>query len=263
MNKTQRLMALTVILFFSAVSVAYNSDLQMQTDLESAFLKAFSEPTEFKGSEIFQLLGYDAGEIAQIGRITPRPASITVQVEPGNGPGYFKNIKVVCYSVHYYNLTIERVTFDFPDCQINVGELKNGNLRFLAGDSIKLKTEVSQNDILKVFDFFAKARDLSGLRLKLDADKANLRGKVKKGFVVVEFNLNGITQLVDAKTVMFRCSRLVLNGSPMPRNTLNAIFAQINPVFDASKTWLNLNIASINIKRGFVETIATIDKKKG
>jgi len=110
---------------------------------------------------------------------------------------------------------------------------------------------------------FAKARSLSHLKLDLDKDRAHLKGRVKRGLLVVEFNLNGETQLTDPKTVFFRCNRLVLNGSIMPRNAVNAIFSQINPVFDASKTWLNLNIASIRITRGFVETIATIDAKKG
>lgn len=231
--------------------------------LETGFFKALTTPEEFRNSGIFNLLGYNALEINQISSITPRPGRIEVNTGKETAPGEYDRITVVCHNVRYYNLTIERATFEFPECRIDVAELNAGRIRFLSGSQIKLKTEVSQQDILKVFDLFARARSLSHLRLSLDKDKANLKGRVKRGILVVEFNLNGETQLADPKTVLFKCNRLVLNGSPMPRNAVNAIFSQINPVFDASKTWLNLNISSIRITRGFVETIATIDAKKG
>lgn len=235
----------------------------LQHNLETAFWKAFTDPGEFRASEIFQLLGYNAAEIAQIGKITPMPAKISVEAEKNGQPDGFNNIRVTCHNVYYYNMTIERVVFDFPACRLNLDELSCGRLRFVSGDCIRLKTEVSQSDILKVFDLYARAKALTGLKMKLEKDRATLVGRIKKGFIVAEFNLRGNTELVDSKTVMFRCQRLTLNGSPMPRNAIAGIFAQINPVFDASKTWLNLNVASINIRPGFVETIATIDRKKG
>ncbi|MDD2998441.1 MAG: hypothetical protein EOM80_06000 [Erysipelotrichia bacterium] len=263
MKKTISIFCLFVVLLFPSFAGAQAVTFDLQRGLETAFWKAFSEPEEFKACEIFQLLGYNTAEISMIGKITPRPSKIIVEAEACEIPADFRNIKVICTNVLYYNLTIERVVFDFPDCRIDLDELKNGRLRFLAGDRINVKTEVSQRDILKVFDLFAKASALSRLRLKLDDEVASLKGRVKKGVFVVEFNLKGSTQLVDPKKVVFRCDRLLLNGSPMPRNAVNSIFSRINPVFDATKTWLNLNIASINIKSGFVETIATIERKKG
>ncbi len=263
MTGTKLIIVFILVLFIAAPVKISAEPEKLQELMVNAFFRTFSEAAEFRNSEIFQLMGYSDGEIAEIGRITPRPASISVLIEPEAEPGHFRNIKVICQQVHYYNLVIERVTFEFPDCRLDMTELAHGRLRFLSGILIKLKTEVSQNDILKVFDFFARARSLSGLKLELESGQARLKGRVRQGFLVVEFRVQGDTHLLDNKTVMFKCRKLVLNGSPLPRNAINQIFAQINPVFDASKTWLNLNIASICIRPGFVETIATIEKKKG
>lgn len=231
--------------------------------LETAFIKAFNDPEEFKATGIFQLMGYNAAEIAQIGKITPRPASISVEFDADPLPGTFRSLRVKCFRVLYYNLTIETVQFDFPECSIDVEELAAGRLRFKSGGQISLITDVSADDILKVFAFYAKSRSLSGMKMKLAKNSAQLHGRVKKGFVTAEFRLSGNTRLIDAKTVTFNCERLFLNGMAMPRNVIATIFRQINPVFDARKTWLNLNIASITIKPGFVQTHATIDRKKG
>ncbi len=231
--------------------------------LEKAFLKAFNDPEEFKATGIFQLLGYSGDEIAQIGKITPRPASISIEGEEAAGNGVYKTLKVHCNKVIYYNLTIEKVLFEFPECSIDTDELAAGRLRFKTGEKISLVTEVSAADILKVFSLYAKARSLTGLRMDLKKDCASLRGRVKSGIVTVDFRLHGNTRLVDAKTVLFKCEKLILNGMPLPRNAIAAIFRQINPVFDAGKTWLNLNVAQICIKPGFVETHASIDRKKG
>lgn len=254
-----------MVLFFLIAGSGLNPSLAETSpeNLETGFSSVFSQPEEFKNSGIFRLLGYNELEIEQISKITPRPARIEITQTSETAPGEFKQLTVVCHNVHYYNLTIERATFDFPESKIDLEELEKGKIRFLAGNQIKLKTEVSQNDILKVFELFARAKSLSNLKLELNSEKAHLRGRVKRGILVVEFKLNGVTHLSDPKTVLFRCNRLLLNGVPMPRNAVNAIFAQINPVFDASKTWLNLNISSIRITPGFVETIATIDSKKG
>lgn len=208
-------------------------------------------------------MGYNETEIAQIGKITPRPANISIEADHDEAFGSYRNLKVLCHKVFYYNLTIERVLFDFPKCSINTEELKAGRLRFTTGEQISLKTEVSADDILRVFNLYAKAKSLSGMRMKLEKNCARLTGRVKKGFVTAAFNLHGNTELVNPKTVIFRCERLNLNGFPVPRNVISSIFRQINPVFDSSKTWFNLNVASISIKPGFVETHATIDRKKG
>ncbi len=231
--------------------------------LEQAFWKAFNDPEEFKATGIFQLMGYNGEEIAQIGKITPRPASISIEVEEAPGNGKYKTLKVHCSRVLYYNLTIDRVLFEFPECSIDTDELAAGRLRFKTGEKIRLVTEVSADDILKVFALYARAKSLSRLKMNLEKDCARLRGRVKSGIVTVDFKLHGNTRLVDAKTVLFKCEKLVLNGMPLPHNAIAAIFRQINPVFDAGKTWLNLNVAHICIKPGFVETHATIDRKKG
>ncbi len=231
--------------------------------LVAAFTKTFNNPDEFKASGIFQLLGYNDSEISQIGKITPRPSRIRVETVTDSGIGRFASLKVFCEKVFYYNLTIERVVFNFPDCVIDETQLQNGRLRFVAGKQIELTTEVSADDILKVFELYAQARSLSSMNMKLASNSARLRGRIKKGIVTADFSLQGTTQLLDPKTIFFRCERLLLNGMPMPRNAVAAIFKQINPVFDASKTWLNLNVARVCIKPGFVETQATINHKKG
>ncbi|PKL41936.1 MAG: hypothetical protein CVV41_15915 [Candidatus Riflebacteria bacterium HGW-Riflebacteria-1] len=235
----------------------------LQRNLETAFMRAFSDPIEFRNSEIFQLLGYKPDEIAEIGKITPCPAAIKVVAESNGQPDGFKNISVICTKVIYYNMTIDQVTFDFPDCRLSLDDLNQGRLRFLGSDLIRLKTEVSSEDIAKVFDLVARARKLSSLRIKLDKDLATVHGRVTRGLLVVDFKIRGSTELVDPKTVFFRCDRMEMNGFRLPRNEVNGVFRQINPVFDAKKTWLNLNIASISIRRGLVETIATIERRKG
>ncbi|MBU1105622.1 MAG: hypothetical protein KKB51_03055 [Candidatus Riflebacteria bacterium] len=259
-------MLLILLVFASATSSAQVSatavELQQQ-NLETAFMRAFSDPAEFRNTEVFQLLGYSSDEISEIGKITPRPASITVHAEPNGQIDGFKNIRVVCTKVLYYNLTIDRVTFEFPDCRLCLAELSQGRLRFLDSGQIKLRTEVSSADITRVFNLVARARKLSRLKIKLDKDRATIRGRVQRGLLVVEFNLTGDAELVNPGIVDFRFDRLVMNGIAMPRNAVSGISKQINPVFDANKTWLNLNIASINIRRGFVETIATIERRKG
>jgi len=244
------------------VSASTDDTEAMQPKLESAFMRALSDPAEFRDTGIFQLLGYSNEEIAEIGRITPRPVALKVLADSGSEPGQFVNIRVDCTKVSYYNLTIDRVVFEFPECHLCLEELAQGRLRFLGSQQIRLKTEVSAADIARVFDLVARARNLTSLRINLEEDRARIHGRVKRGLFVVDFNLIGDTELVDPKTVIFRCERMFLNRTVVPRNTTNAIFKQINPVFDARKTWLNLNIARINIRRGFVETIATIERRK-
>jgi len=257
-----RVCCLLLILMMPSLVSADNGSDNMQKNLESAFTRAFNDPVEFRNAGIFQLLGYSEGEIAQIGRITPRPAAITVLAEPGVVAGAFNNIRVNCTKVSYYNLTIDRVVFDFPGCRLCVDELEQGRLRFLGSEQIHLKTEVSASDIARVFDLVARARSLTSLRIKLENERARINGRVKRGLFVVDFNITGDTELIDTKTVVFRCDRMLLNRAAVPRNTVNAVFKEINPVFDARKTWLNLNIAAIKIRQGFVETTATIERRK-
>ncbi len=253
---------LMLVMIAQAAMASMADSQNIQQNLEAAFMLALSNPDEFRNAGIFQLLGYSSAEIAEIGKITPRPAAIKVRADPGSDVGGFSNIRVDCTKVSYYNLTIDRVIFDFPACRICLDELAQGRLRFLDSEKIELKTEVSASDIARVFDLVARARNLTSLRINLEEDRARIHGRVKRGLFVVDFNLTGDTELVDPKTVIFRCERMLLNRSVVPRNTVNAVFKEINPVFDARKTWLNLNIAKINIRRGFVETIASIERRK-
>ncbi|GAB4279920.1 MAG: hypothetical protein Kow0029_24140 [Candidatus Rifleibacteriota bacterium] len=231
--------------------------------LLSGFSAALATPDEFKNTRIFNLLGYSESEIALIGKITPRPASISVEFETPEANGEFSNIKIICSQVTYYNLTIATATFEFPDCRLDLESLNNGKIRFVRSKKIRLKTEVSEDDIIKVFDLFARARSLHDIKLKLKTDKARIDGWYRKGLLTVHFKIEGDVLLKDSKKVDFACDRLTLNRIPLPRNTARAIIAKINPVFDSTKTWLNLNIEKINILDGFVETIASIDRKKG
>ncbi len=234
----------------------------LRQNLLLGFERAMATPQQFENTRVFQLLNYSNEEIAQIGRITPRPASLTVEFTKGKQPAEFSNIKVVCSQVSYYNLTIATATFEFPESTLDYEELKKGNIRFIDCQHIKLKTEVSEQDILKVFEMFARAQSLRGLKLALTKDQARLDGWFRKGFLRIKFRITGKTELVNNKTVDFNARRLTLNRIPLPRNATRSIIDRINPVFNASKTWLNLQIDKIKILNGYVETIARIAKKE-
>jgi hypothetical protein len=266
----RKLAALTIaFLAITLVAMASKAQIKQEPKTESlranlllGFTNAMATPQQFENTRVFHLLGYSNEEIAQIGRITPRPASMTVEFTQGEQPAEFSNIKVVCSQVSYYNLTIATATFEFPESALDYEELKNGNIRFTDCPHIKLKTEVSEQDILKVFEMFARAQSLQGLKLALTEDQARLDGWFRKGFLRIKFRITGKTELVNNKTVDFNARRLTLNRIPLPRNTTRSIIDRINPVFNASKTWLNLQIDKIKILNGFVETIARIAKKE-
>lgn len=228
-----------------------------------AFWQAFSEPQRFRSSGVFQLLGYDEDDIALISNVTPRPASLSIELFGADGNGGYELIRVTTHKVKYYGLTLEKVVFEFPDCRLCLESLSNGYLRFIHATHIGLVTFVSEEDLLKVLGMFAKARSLQKLRFNLEKNRARLRGQIRRGIISIRFNLRGEALIVDEKTVDFRCDRLVLNGQALPRNMIRSMFSSINPVFDASKTWLNLNIKNIKIHNGAVETTATIAPKKG
>jgi hypothetical protein len=78
------------VVFLLLMLPAVRADIasaSMQQNLETAFMRALSDPAEFRNTGVFQLLGYSADEIAQIGRITPRPAAITVRAESSSEAG--------------------------------------------------------------------------------------------------------------------------------------------------------------------------------
>ncbi|MEW6710090.1 MAG: hypothetical protein AB1403_09745 [Candidatus Riflebacteria bacterium] len=241
--------------------IAEESDLDRQ--LKSGFMHALSTPEGFRSTEIFKLLGYLDPEISLIGKITPRPAFVQVEYQPASFAYEFSNIKVICSQVGYYNLTIATATFEFPNCQLDMMQLQQNRIRFLKSDEIKLKTEVSENDILKVFELYTQAKALRDLSLDLGKERANLGGWFRKGVLTVSFKVTGRVELVNPKVVNFNCDKLTMNKIVLPRNAARAVFAKINPVFDSRKTWLNLNIDSVSIKNGFVETNARISRREG
>ena len=117
-----------------------NKQLYWKPKLEYAFMKTFSSSHEFAACQLFQCLDYDLAEIAQIRRITPFPASLTVEFD-GIEEAYlpvkadensvasqtrvlkFKKLDVICDKVHYFDMEIERMTFGFPDSVIEFAYL--------------------------------------------------------------------------------------------------------------------------------------------
>lgn len=239
------------------------TDTELGERLQQGFTLAFATPEGFRETGVFKILGYLEPEVAMIHKITPKPASLKIEFSDSGEAGKFSSIKVICSEVKYYSLTIATATFEFPNCRLDSQALANNRIRFLDTDEIKLKTEVSEGDILKVFDLYAQARSLRDLRLELKQNRANLGGWFRKGILTVKFEVRGDVKLVSPKVVNFNCDRLTLNRIPLPRNAARSMIANINPVFDSRKTWLNLNIDSINIHDGFVETNARINRREG
>lgn len=252
-----------LLFFVTPVFSLPTPDFQLSQQLEHGFRQALATPEGFKATEVFRILGYLEPEIALIGKITPHPQDLRVEWQGPDQTGCFSFIKVTCSQVSYYNLTIATATFEFPNCRLDHDSLQKNQIRFLQTDEIKLKTEVSEADILKVFDLYAKAKSLRDLSLNLSREKANLGGWFRKGILTIKFDVRGSVELVNPKVVNFSCERLALNRIALPRNTARSMLANINPVFDSRKTWLNLNIDSINILDGFVETNARINRREG
>jgi hypothetical protein len=224
-------------------------------NLEKGFQTGFADPDQFRLTDLFGVLGYSPAQIKQIVGVTPRPASLSVGfVESPDSPGGFVSLTVTAHQVRYYNLTIDHAVFSFADVQLDPEALNQGMIRFRRVGEVGVETNVSSGDILKVFDLVTKARHLSDLRLKINSKETVLSGTVRKGILRVEFSIQGKPELSGAKRVDFRCRRMALNGQKLPRSAVNAAFSRINPVFDAKKTWLNLELQSIELLSGFVRT---------
>ncbi len=227
--------------------------------LHTAFTAAFADPAEFRATRLFDVLGYAPDQVRAMAGITPRPASLTIEAEPdATASGAYRLLRVHCSKVRYYNLTIDHAEFAFPDVRIDAAALDAGHLRFLAADRVDLETFVSSDDILKVFGFFAKARRLSQLALRLAPQETLLTGNLRKGILVARFRVSGKPTLVQTDRIAFDCRRLDINGVPLPATAIRAMFSRINPVFDARKTWLNLRLRELTVEPGFVLTKATI-----
>ncbi len=256
-----------------------NPQLFWKPKLEYAFMKTFSSSHEFAACQVFQCLDYDLAEIAQIRRITPFPASLTVEID-GIEEAYlpvkaeensvasptrvlkFKKLDVVCDKVHYFDMEIERMTFGFPDSVIEYDYLDKGKLKFAAASKIDLLVKVSENDLLSVLNLYPKAKALSNVKIILTPNQCQSKGRVKLGFLVAEYKIKGFIKQVSPKKIDFSCSKLTINGMTQPRAFVKTIMSYINPVFDSSKVWINLNISSMNILKGYVLTNAVINKKE-
>lgn len=228
--------------------------------LEKAFVKTFNSAQEFRNCKVFRLLGYDLAETDFIGRITPHPTDLKIEYAYAENGG-FSAIKASCEKVHYYNMIIEHVDFIFPNCELDTKKLNEGKLSFIKADEIELKIDVSETDVLSVFQLYAKAKALSKLKMVFSKNKCKLTGRVKQGLFVADFEVTGNTKLINPKQVDFVCDKMVINGQVQPRSFAKAAFAGINPVFDGTTTWLNLHLSEIRIIDGFVETRATIKRK--
>jgi hypothetical protein len=259
----KRIILFLIFAFCISAAVFAQSDQELLT---KAFENTFSSPKAFKDSRVFQILGYDLAETDMIAKITPYPKKLEVKVEtdelcenPDNIG--FKSISVTCDRVNYYSMVIERVVFIFPNCVLDRDSLKKGTLKFLNADEIQLEVLVSEKDISNVFALFAQAKALTSLEMKLTPNLCKLFGNVKMGFFRAQFEVSGVVDLINPKQVNFICNRMVINKQVQPRNFVSAIIAQINPVFDSTKAWINLNVSDIRITSGFVATKAVINRK--
>jgi hypothetical protein len=227
--------------------------------LERAVTRAFADGEAFRATGLFDCLGYTATQVAEIAQVTPRPASLTVEwaaADPASG--FFQRLLVTTHRVRYYDLTIERAVFSFTDIRLDVDALLTDRLVFRSVGRVGLETFVSSADILKVFDLVTRARGLSGLVMNIDRRTTRLRGRVRQGWLTVNFHLEGIPCLKNGRQIEFRCRRLVLNGLSLPQGVIRGMFSRINPVFDADQTWLNLHLDKIALEPGYVRSWGAI-----
>ena len=247
-----------VFLFAFQFALVPTAFADLQNDLTTAFSRAFADPVFFRATGLFEKLGYSSDQAKQMVEVTPRPASLTVEFVQSLKSQAFERLRVTAYKVRYYNLTIDHATFDFPNSELDFQALAGGNLVFKKADSVGIETNVSEGDILKVFNLFAKARSLSQLKMNISEKETVLTGKAKKGTLAATFSVQGNPVLDGNKKIRFNCRRMMLNGLIMPRSAINLIFNKINPVFDAGKTWLNLDLQRIATEKGYVHSWGVI-----
>ena len=263
----------------TASNTVDNGFLYWKPKLEYAFIKTFSSTHEFAACQIFQKLDYDLAEIAEIRKITPFPASLTVEFEGLKEEIIpysisenqlatqtkilkFEKLNVVCDKVHYFDMIIERVVFGFPQSSIELDYLDKGRLKFVKAQNIELNIKVSEADIVSVIYLYPKSKLLSNVKVELTPGKCQSKGRVKLGLLVADFKLKGYIKQISPKRINFSCDKLYINGIAQPRAFIKSIMNYVNPVYDSSKIWINLNVIDMNIVKGYVETRAIIDKKE-
>ncbi|MFZ2960001.1 MAG: hypothetical protein WA705_24230 [Candidatus Ozemobacteraceae bacterium] len=238
------------------------SSTDTQRLFELAFKKAFSDGQALSDTRLFEKLGYTSDQIKAMVEITPRPASVRVECIPDpQVVGRYSLLRIHASQIHYYKLVIDHGTLDFPGALIDLPALNEGRLVFQNLDNVDIETFVSSDDFLKVFQFFASAKKLSDLKMKISPKETSLSGKVKKGFLTVVFKVFGLPALDGPKKVRFNCKRLVLNGVSLPRAAVHALFNSINPVFDANRTWLDLELKAVANEEGFIRSSIRLLKR--
>lgn len=269
-----------VLLFSFAATFLYGNEKEGEINkseywrplLEQSFMRTFSSSQEFANSKTFQCLGYDLAEISQIKRVTPFPKTISIDFRKIEESERliasetrrvltFDKLEVSCEKVQYFGMTMEGIVFSFPNCVIEKSYLERGKIRFAEVSEIALKVKVSEDNLLSVMKLYAKSSALSSVRILINPGKVKCLGRVKLGFAVADFNLKGYIKMLSSKRVDLVCEKLYLNGISQPRAFIKPIMNYVNPVFDSSKVWINLNIKSMNLEKGFVETFATIERK--
>lgn len=239
---------------------------ELQEKLTMAFSLAFKEAKEFKATRLFQELGYDLAETSLIASITPRPQELWVEAElagtvlegqEGDALA-FESLSVACRRVHYFGMIIERVEFGFAGAVLSRERLERGELRFLKAQEVTLKVQVSEADIIAAFGLFVQARSLRRLKMSFEEDVARLTGSVQIGVLPMSFEVMGAVELANPKQINFLCERLAINRQLQPRNFVVPLFAAINPVFDSSKIWLNIDLTELRLIKGFVSSTGVI-----
>ena len=158
-------------------------------------------------------------------------------------------------------MIVEKVIFSFPDSSIELDYLDKGRLKFASAKKIDLEILVSEEDILEVLKLYPKAKALSSVKVTLTPNKCSTKGRVKLGILVAEFRFNGHLNQFSPTKVNFICDKLTINGIPQPQVLVKNIMNYVNPVYDSSKIWINLNIENMKLIKGFVNTKASIEKK--
>lgn len=281
MNSFKKIFSALCVIFFILTGIAYgdkvcsdgDNRLNWQSLLEQSFLKTFSSSQEFARSQVFQCLGYDLAEVSQIKKVTPFPKSVSVTFEGMKETETFiasetrrivafEKLAIRCKKVQYFGMTMEELVFTFPDCSLEKDYLIKEKIRFARVSHIDLKVKVSEENLLSVMKLYSKSSALSSVKIYLYKDKVKCSGKVKMGFIVADFVLKGYTRLASPKKVTLICEKLYLNRIAQPRAFIRPIMDYVNPVFDSTKVWINLNILKMDLKNGFVETAGIIGAKE-
>lgn len=248
-------------LFFLFLNSLAAKDLLKQ-NLEEVFYATFHDSDKLKKSNLFQLLGYTSDEISNIDGITPKPDSLSIEYSVHSSEGDFASIAIKLNNISYYDLSINKAVLTFTNCKIDLQALKKGDLLFNKNSHIHIKTQLTDNNLTNAFNFLSKTSSFSGFKFAIENEKILVKARIKKGIFLTDFRISGNIYLVDSKNISFDCNKLLLNGKIAPRNVINSLFSNLNPVFSTENIWLNLNILDISVKKGLITAQALIRRRK-